>query len=273
VFNVLEKGGVVCLLYFCSSASQFYSSHTKWKNLTNSFCGGSKMSPIDIVTKNVTTDPNLGNFNLNGFNSKDVFTSIMNNGHTVKVSGGGLSGTYTGLQFHFHWGDGNHPGSEHTVDEHRYPMEMHIVTQKDHLTAPREHPDGYAVLGFFINVSILLENLTSYLSKIHNIMMVTYEISIDDLLGNVNRHDYYRYSGSLTTHLCNQAVVWTVFKEPVNVDLNLVNQDVPQTNRIFQCVSAHTAPASGHGTSESASSASRPLLCLLLLACLCVYFI
>lgn len=40
------------------------------------------MSPIDIVTKNVTTDPNLGNFNLNGFNSKDVFTSIMNNGHT-----------------------------------------------------------------------------------------------------------------------------------------------------------------------------------------------
>uniref|UniRef100_A0A3B4H0P8 Carbonic anhydrase n=1 Tax=Pundamilia nyererei TaxID=303518 RepID=A0A3B4H0P8_9CICH len=199
-------------LYKQESASQFYSSHTKWKNLTNSFCGGSKMSPIDIVTKNVTTDPNLGNFNLNGFNSKDVFTSIMNNGHTVKVSGGGLSGTYTGLQFHFHWGDGNHPGSEHTVDEHRYPMEMHIVTQKDHLTAPREHPDGYAVLGFFINVSM------SQTSR----LMVTYEISIDDLLGNVNRHDYYRYSGSLTTHLCNQAVVWTVFKEPVNVDLNLV---------------------------------------------------
>lgn len=52
-----------------------------------------------------------------------------------------------------------------------------------------------------------------------------------------------------------------------------LDQDVPQANRIFQCVSAHTAPASGHGTSESASSASRPLLCLLLLACLCVYFI
>lgn len=31
-------------------------------------------------------------------------------------------------------------------------IQMQIVTQKDHLTAPPEHPDGYAVLGFFINV-------------------------------------------------------------------------------------------------------------------------
>uniref|UniRef100_A0AAX7SJ19 Carbonic anhydrase n=1 Tax=Astatotilapia calliptera TaxID=8154 RepID=A0AAX7SJ19_ASTCA len=189
-----------CCYQGCS-ASQFYSSHTKWKNLTNSFCGGSKMSPIDIVTKNVTTDPNLGNFNLNGFNSKDVFTSIMNNGHTVKVSGGGLSGTYTGLQFHFHWGDGNHPGSEHTVDEHRYPMEMHIVTQKDHLTAPREHPDGYAVLGFFINVT------TKLVSK------------------------FYQYMGSLTTPACNEAVVWTIFHEPIHTNSELVTLDLLVTYR------------------------------------------
>uniref|UniRef100_A0A668TH95 Alpha-carbonic anhydrase domain-containing protein n=1 Tax=Oreochromis aureus TaxID=47969 RepID=A0A668TH95_OREAU len=61
-----------------------FTAHTpsEWKNLPNSFCAGSKQSPVDIVTKNVTTDPNLGNFNLTGFNSQDVFTSIMNNGHT-----------------------------------------------------------------------------------------------------------------------------------------------------------------------------------------------
>ena len=50
----------------------------------------------------------------------------------------------------------------------------------------------------------------------------TEKISIDDLLGNVDRTAYFRYSGSLTTPSCNEAVVWTVFKESVKVDQNLV---------------------------------------------------
>lgn len=106
----------------------------------------------------------------------------------IEVSGGGLDGTYSALQFHFHWGQTdftNHPGSEHTVDGHRYPMEvcpvasihinpflllcnlihrvfydlcnmlqMHIVTVKKGLSVleATEHPDGLAVLGFFIKV-------------------------------------------------------------------------------------------------------------------------
>lgn len=43
----------------------------------------------------------------------------------VEVSGGGLNGKYSAVQFHFHWGDQeHHPGSEHTVDGHRYQMEV-----------------------------------------------------------------------------------------------------------------------------------------------------
>lgn len=55
---------------------------------------------------------------------------------------------------------------------------------------------------------------------------VTEEISIDDLLGSVNRKEFYRYDGSLTTPQCNEAVVWTVFKESVKVNKNLVSANL-----------------------------------------------
>lgn len=53
---------------------------------------------------------------------------------------------------------------------------------------------------------------------------MTEEISIDDLLGSVDRAIYYRYNGSLTTPVCNEAVVWTVFKESIKIDQNLVSK-------------------------------------------------
>lgn len=69
---------------------------------------------------------------------------------------------------------------------------------------------------------------------------VTKEISINDLLGSVNRASYYRYNGSLTTPSCNEAVVWTVFKEPIKVDKNLVcatphSAALRNTNRDILC--------------------------------------
>ena len=40
------------------------------------------------------------------------------------VSGGGLNGVYTTVQFHFHWGANNNVGSEHTVDGKEYAAEV-----------------------------------------------------------------------------------------------------------------------------------------------------
>lgn len=43
----------------------------------------------------------------------------------VELSGGGLNGTYSTIQLHFHWGDTeHHPGSEHAIDGHRHAMEV-----------------------------------------------------------------------------------------------------------------------------------------------------
>jgi carbonic anhydrase len=60
---------------------------------------------------------------------------VQNNGHsyevkvmekTFSVSGGGLSGTFSTLQFHFHWGSDDTKGSEHTVNGKKYPAEVCI---------------------------------------------------------------------------------------------------------------------------------------------------
>ena len=59
--------------------------------------------------------------------------TVKNNGHTLQVdfsekffnvSGGGLKGVYTTVQYHLHWGSVESKGSEHTMDNKAYPAEV-----------------------------------------------------------------------------------------------------------------------------------------------------
>ncbi|PWA16727.1 hypothetical protein CCH79_00017452, partial [Gambusia affinis] len=242
-------------------ASGSFIGHTPehWEALPGSQCGGGKQSPIDIVTSIVTIDPNLHNFTFVNFSSQSAIKNITNNGHSVQcdievneveVSGGGLDGEYSVLQFHFHWDVANYSGSEHALDSHRYPMEMHIVASKKGLL-PNEtlsHEDGLAVLGFFIdftpltnfphllndlflkatedgNLSWPWKTFTSYLKDVREegSSVKVDNITIDDLIGNVDRTKFYRYMGSLTTPYCDEVVVWTLFHEPIKVHKDLVS--------------------------------------------------
>ncbi|XP_029954625.1 carbonic anhydrase-like [Salarias fasciatus] len=211
-----------------------------WSDIPGSFCGGKSQSPIDIVTSEVVAHADLHNFTFVNFSYQHAIEHLENNGHTVKltledgaveVSGGGLNGSYSALQFHFHWGDTEfHPGSEHTVDGHRYPMEMHIVTIKKGLTVEQAkvHPEGIAALGFFINAtehgnkSEPWRMLTSYVTKNDTEVKLNHTFSIDDLIGEVDRTKFYRYHGSLTTPNCSEVVVWTVFYEPIEIHKDLI---------------------------------------------------
>ena len=40
------------------------------------------------------------------------------------VTNGGLPYIYKTAQFHFHWGHAKHHGSEHTIDDKAYPLEV-----------------------------------------------------------------------------------------------------------------------------------------------------
>uniref|UniRef100_A0A3Q3LUF0 Carbonic anhydrase n=1 Tax=Mastacembelus armatus TaxID=205130 RepID=A0A3Q3LUF0_9TELE len=234
----------VLYIFFVSAAGENWCytgcehTPTHWGDLPGSFCGEKRQSPIDIVTSQVQTDPNLLNFTFTNFFSQHV-KSLTNNGHTVKctlegntaeINGGGLNGTYSLDHFHFHWGDTEQlPGSEHSINGYRYPMEMHIVTVKKGLTLDQAlaSSDGVAVLGFFIDVCeqgrkyIAIASLTASTN-----VAVKSTISVADLIGDVDLTKFYRYMGSRTTPSCAEAVVWTVFHEPIKINRNLVSNVV-----------------------------------------------
>ncbi|KAF4106914.1 hypothetical protein G5714_012904 [Onychostoma macrolepis] len=223
---------------------------TTWSKIAPQYCNGSKQSPINIVTASVQGNPNLTSFNLTGFDDNSTFMSIGNSGDSVvvnlddekiKVQGGALPGVYNTKQFHLHWGNGSSsPGSEHTVDGKQYPMELHIVSvhskYNGSVSAALAAKDStaLAVLGFFIegtneaNKTKSWDILTSYLTKIRNsgdqTSDIMNQITLNSLIEGVDRTKYYRYQGSLTTPSCNEAVIWTVFKEPVKVSQAFINR-------------------------------------------------
>ncbi|XP_054455053.1 carbonic anhydrase XVb [Anoplopoma fimbria] len=218
-----------------------------WPTIATKFCNGSRQSPIDIVSASAHIDSKLTAFTFYNFSSNTSLKKIENTGKTVKVtfnsgvkiSGGDLSEVYDSLQFHLHWGNGfSVPGSEHTVNGKRYPMELHIVNIKSsyngNTTQAVADSTGLAALGFLIEEMegnatgqpASWFTLSSYLSSISNggeSVSVKAGISLDDLLPGVDRTKYFRYLGSLTTPSCNEAVVWTVFKETVKVSRDVIN--------------------------------------------------
>uniref|UniRef100_A0A668THY7 carbonic anhydrase n=1 Tax=Oreochromis aureus TaxID=47969 RepID=A0A668THY7_OREAU len=276
---------------------------TTWSTIVPQYCNGTRQSPIDIVSASATPNDNLSEFTFVKYDDTSSMTSIKNTGNTVKVtlksgvkiSGGDLSEQYDSLQFHLHWGDGSSvPGSEHTVDGKRYPMEVQIFFSPVilvMLVLALNDSTGFAALGFFIEVMSgnstgqpeSWRNLTSYLANItekgQNVSIAA-GFSLDDLLVGVDRTKYYRYLGSLTTPACYEAVVWTVFKDPIKVSKDLIDlfsttlHFNDRTSQIMKNVYRSLQPAQQVWTQSIKASASTTCfsLSLLLLSLALVYF-
>ncbi|GAA6099608.1 carbonic anhydrase 4-like [Tachysurus ichikawai] len=219
-------------------------NESTWPSIPGAYCSGSRQSPINIVSSNVQDDVNLTSFSFTGFDDNRVMTEMSNTGRDVMimlaqekmvVKGGALPGIYYSKQFHLHWGNGSSmPGAEHTINGKRFSMEMHIVNVKagyNSTSSALQDPTGFAVLGFFLEVTNdtgkpkSWKALTSYLANISNAgdqVAVMEDITMDSLLEGVDRSKYYRYLGSLTTPPCNEAVVWTIFKDPIKVSPDLI---------------------------------------------------
>ncbi|XP_063469116.1 carbonic anhydrase 5A, mitochondrial isoform X11 [Symphalangus syndactylus] len=72
------------------------------------------------------------------------------------ISGGPLENHYRLKQFHFHWGAVNEEGSEHTVDGHTYPAELHLVhwnsVKYQNYKEAVLGENGLAVIGVFLKL-------------------------------------------------------------------------------------------------------------------------
>ncbi|KFW81606.1 Carbonic anhydrase 15, partial [Manacus vitellinus] len=226
---------------WCYDSQDPQCGPSHWKELKAS-CDGNKQSPVNIDRRRLQRDSGLGDILFEGYDQAPPGKwKLTNNGHTVMlslasesasehitISGGGLPGRYCALQLHFHWGSPAGNGSEHTLDGHQLPMELHIVhmnVKYRTLAEAKGHPNGLAVLGFFYQVSETPNtNYNTIVVGLRNVshagdsvdLASTFRLST--LLPRAGRlSGYYRYQGSLTTPDCSEVVVWTVFEEPVEI--------------------------------------------------------
>ena len=128
-------------------------------------------------------------------------------------------------QLHFHWGKNSSYGSEHTIDNKRYPLEMHLVHYNSKYqnvsdAVLGEERNGLAVISVLFEISKEdNEKLEPIMKKTHAVREVDGEVvslgfegqALADLLPRSK--DFVTYEGSLTTPPCAEVVSWIVLKE------------------------------------------------------------
>jgi len=181
----------------------------------NSECGGRFQSPVNLV--NYTVDPDLKPLEIHYADSTHIH-DVINNGHSIQYNFEAgdylvLEGkNYVLKQFHFH------EPAEHLIDGVRYPMVLHLV----HMSAE----GSYVVLAIMAKEgrnSEPFEFLERYLPLKHG-DTVSVDQSFDMNLSLPPNKSYFTYTGSLTTPPCTENVRWFIFRDPITVSLEQVEE-------------------------------------------------
>lgn len=122
-------------------------------------------SPIEFSTRSIAQSTSLPPLAYHGHFTEEGIASIVNTGSSTNVtfakkkvqpfiSGGPLGDQkFIFEQLHFHWGDHDASGSEHTIEGGRFSMEAHAVhynSKYKSFAEAADKPDGLVVTGFFI---------------------------------------------------------------------------------------------------------------------------
>ena len=222
--------------------------HTKpedWKGVCKL---GRAQSPIDINTHQTLKVKIKKPISFHNYFERTKST-LRNNGHTLVmefdrshrygqdgtksntkwIEYGGLPGSKFELkQAHFHWGSTGDQGSEHTINNQYSPMEMHFVHWNRDIAESYEEAVQYekynslAVLAINFKLGEKNQKLDEFFDSIKDVQI---QNQITNMKNGVilehflpdNTDKFFRYNGSLTTPGCNQIVVWTIFKEQIEI--------------------------------------------------------
>lgn len=176
-----------------------------WDRLDSAFAAcaaGQQESPIDLSGA-ISAD--LGDLDLQWrrlparvFDTGHAIQAEMSPGSNLTMGGKG----YQLLQFHVH------QPSEHLLNGHRYPLEIHFV---------HTAPDGtLGVVGVFAEPGEANPVLAGVLEAVGKTGGADHPAL--DLAGLLPEgRSFFRYEGSLTTPPCSETVDWAVLAEPITV--------------------------------------------------------
>ncbi|KAJ9583190.1 hypothetical protein L9F63_022461, partial [Diploptera punctata] len=205
-------------------------------------CSGPRQSPINLESESMFRLVVPGPLRWKGYWNLPQNQTLINNGHTVQlsgawggedftpqISGGPLDGEYVFSQLHFHWGTRDDRGSEHTVSNVSFPMELHLVHYKKSYGTPEEaskHEDGLAVVAFLFRLSEIenpaMNTIIPYLDEVTGAEL---QVALSrpfplEMLDLIFSSDYVTYLGSLTTPPCNEVVTWIVSSRALSISHN-----------------------------------------------------
>lgn len=222
-----------CILFLCIVNLTFQSMVTSdhWIDYTKPWeegvCStGNEQSPIDIVTSG-STAPDKKEMHSWIRSDHNVLQKVnwdVRNGANffVNPTPKGTSGSiYTKLgENEYKWDLRNihfHTSAEHTIDKHKYDMEMHFIHDLDETILKAGNPFGArkaTVIGvlFEIDKSKGDEDVDKWNFKEKG----EFDFDIKHLLDNKALH--YLYKGGLTTPHCDEIVNWIVMAKPFKIN-------------------------------------------------------
>ena len=188
-----------------------------WGKLSDDYsicAAGQNQSPVDLVADYHVDLPELV-FEYHGSPLRET-----NNGHTIQISaspGNFLEIPERGQRYEFQQGHFHSP-SEHSVDGRHYPMEIHLVHRGD--------DDHLTVVGIMIEEGEEHPMLTNIWAFMPERVGETTEAPVSVFEAGVlpPTHDYFTYSGSLTTPPCSEGVRWIVLRDTLTVSAEQIQR-------------------------------------------------